>query len=143
MILLAKRCDPRPLPTPQTLVQKQGLRYERKVVRALKIRGCDLEHNPWFQKPDGSFCCPDIIVYELNLGRAIVVEVKLTYTPEALEKLNLVYCPIVASVTGLKTKPLVIVKHSKGHMVKFQSSFWDTINFHPPVYLWPGIGPIT
>ena len=138
---LTKRIPPRVLPLPQSELQKAGLRYERKVVRALRSRGFDLEHNPWFEYWNG-VCCPDIIVYELSKTRAIVIEVKNTYTPEALMKLHTVYCPVVAEVTKLITLPLVIIKNANSAGIEFQPTFYQTLDSPSPVYLWPGNGPI-
>lgn len=138
---LAKRIPPRPLPKPTTLQQKQGLRYEKNVVKALRARGFDLEHNPWFEHTHG-VCCPDIIVYELSQNRAIVIEVKLTFVPEALDKLRTLYCPIVAEVTGLRALPAIIFKNGNASGIAFQPSFWQMLDTPSPIYLWPGHGPI-
>lgn len=108
--LIAKRIPPRHLPQPTTLAQKQGLRYEKRVVKALVATGLDIEHGPWFEYW-GGVCCPDVVIYQLAQNRAIVVEVKLTYTPLAIKKLNTIYCPVVAQATGLKIYPLVISKN--------------------------------
>lgn len=140
--MLAKRIPPRVLPPPTTEQQRQGLRYEKKVVRALKARNLTLEHNPWFEYL-GGVCCPDIIIYELSQNRVIVVEVKLTYTPEALVKLRTLYCPIVTEVTRLLTSPLLIIRRANNRRIEFQPSLWAVLNSPSPVYLWPGNGPIT
>ncbi len=146
--IVSKRIPPRILPTPTTNLQKQGLRYERKVVRALRSRGIHLEHNPWFEYY-GRVYCPDILVYELSLSRIIVIEVKLTYTPMALAKLKSIYCPMVKSATVLeryKIFPLVICKNITSNVLNdlfFNDSIHTAITSHHPVYLWPGFGPIS
>ena len=114
MSLLAQRCLPRALPPPTTESAKQGLRYERSVVKALRGLGFTVEHNPWFEYtygPDWRLCSPDIIVLT-DPHRAFVVEVKLTYTPIATKKLLEVYCPVVQSATGRVTSPVTIYKHA-------------------------------
>ena len=141
----AKRILPRVLPKPTTELQKAGLRYELRVVRALRSRGFDLEHNPWFEY-QGTPRCPDIVVYELSKNRAIVIEVKLGSTRMALAKLKAIYCPMVALATGLKTKPLVITKsitHETFNDLYFNDTFYSAVESESPVYIWPGNGPIT
>lgn len=141
-VLLAKRISPRSLPEPQTLQQKQGLRYERKVVKALQALGLDVEHNPWFEYW-GGVCCPDIVVYQLALNRAIVVEVKLTYTPVALVKLQTIYSTVVALVTGLKIYSLIITKNLVSfNDLYFSGDIESAIKLNPPVLQWLGRAPI-
>jgi Holliday junction resolvase len=139
--LLATRIPPRSLPLPQTLQQKQGLRYERKVVKALRARGFDVEHNPWFDYI-GGVCCPDIVIYELCKNRAIVVEVKLTYTPEAIVKSKSIYCRVVSEVTGLRSYPLVICKHLTNSTATCVGDFYKVLESPNPIYQWLGKGPI-
>lgn len=148
MSLIAFRTPPRDLPKPGEEIQKAGLRYERRVIRALRARGFDLEHNPWFgwknDKEESGICCPDVIVHELNLNRALVVEIKLSATVLALEKVRDFYCPIVSSALFLKTLPLVITR-SIAQMEKRETpiqTLWEAVDSDWPVYLWPGNGPI-
>ncbi len=148
----ARRIEKREMPKPKTEQQKAGLRYERNVVKALRNRGLDLEHNPWFEywsrwskkSKLGAIghCCPDIVVYELSQNRAIVIEVKLTYTPEALSKLRTLYCPVVECVTGLKSVPLVIFKNSVNDKRVFIGDFYAAVNSAIPFYQWLGRGLI-
>jgi hypothetical protein len=110
----------------------------------LRQRGFDLEHNPWFAAASGEVFVPDILIYELCLQRVIVVEVKLTYTPGALEKLNSLYCPIVGLVTGLKPRPMVITKTLRADGAEVApKAFYQTLDSPLPVYQWLGHGPIT
>jgi len=145
---VSKRIPPQVLPPPTTEIQKQGLRYEKKVVKALKTRGCELEHNPWFSYNTSCYC-PDIIIYELPLNRIIVVEVKLTYTPMALAKLRGLYCPMIKSATTIeryKVFPLVICKNITPNVLNdlfFNDSIHSAVESHSPIYVWPGNGPIT
>lgn len=147
MSLTALRTEKRDLPKPGELIQKTGLRYERRVIRALRARGFDLEHNPWFEWKNGKefgICCPDAIVYELNLNRALVVEIKLSATVLALEKVRDFYCPIVSRALAIKTLPLIITR-SIARMEKRETpiqTLWEAVDSDWPVYLWPGNGPI-
>ena len=125
----------------------QGLRYENNVVKQLKLCGFDLEHNPWFMTNNGPKC-PDIVVYELCKNRAIVIEVKLTYTPVALVKLEAIYCPIIKSITNLDVFPLVITKNvtrviNNSSFPNFYfTSFYEALKSPHPIYQYLGRGPI-
>ena len=112
--LVVRRCPPRLVPKASNVPAAKGLAYERKVARELtqvaNILGGNCEHNPWFEyrsnKSDKWACVvPDCIV---SLGSIVyVIEVKLTYVPEAKEKLDKVYIPIVRA--GLCAMPYVKV----------------------------------
>jgi hypothetical protein len=114
--MLAQRCLPQRLPIPSSESAKQGLRYERAVVKKLRERFSFLEHNPWFTYTDElgfvNFCSPDILIHEPGSPTAYIAEVKLTYTPEASKKLTEVYCPVVKLATGWDTAPLVIYRNA-------------------------------
>jgi hypothetical protein len=115
MFLQAQRCPPQPLPKPTSESAKQGLRYERALVKALQKQGHQLEHNPWFVYNDHGMiqhCCPDILVYQHDSPEVFVVEVKLTYTPEAARKLIDTYCPIVAAATGWRVVPVIVYRNA-------------------------------
>ncbi len=139
--MFARRIESRFVPLPTTESQKLGLRYEKKVVRALLARGCDLEHNPWFGG-DWGVCCPDVVVYELCKNRAIVIEVKLSYTPEALKKLVELYCPVVESAVGLRTFPLVICKNVSFGVNLSPKKLYEVLDRAWPIYQWLGRGVI-
>lgn len=122
-LVSASRCYPRQMPRVHTESQKAGLAYERKVVSSLADslilsgQSFDLCHNPWFEYAGtygSALCVPDGMIslqegeYRDNI---FVLEVKLTYTPEAIEKLLDVYCPVVAKAFGLPATPVVICKN--------------------------------
>jgi hypothetical protein len=96
---------------------KRGLTYERRVGRELELhtlagRFSRVEHTPWFDFADlfgVSACAPDFLLHGLD-GRVTVVEVKLTWVPTALPKLNDLYIPVVELALGKVARPLVIVK---------------------------------
>lgn len=122
-LVTASRCYPRQMPRVKTEAQKAGLAYERKVITSLADsfvllgQSFDLCHNPWFEYA-GTFgsalCVPDGLI-SMQTGEykeiVFVLEVKLTYTPEAIEKLLDTYCPVVAKAFGLPATPVVICKN--------------------------------
>lgn len=119
-----------------------GLRYERKVVKALTNSGCDIDHNPWYCYDGDRYCCPDIVLYYLALDTAIIIEVKLTYTPEALKKLREVYVPVVsATIRQNKVYPLVIVKNLAPGMLS-HTNLKEALGSPWPIIQWRGTGRI-
>jgi hypothetical protein len=99
------------IPEPTSIHAKNGLRYERKVVKALS-KAYLLSHNPWyfFEDMNGpGHIVPDAIIeYQDQL---IIIEIKLTYTAEAIFKLRNLYCPVISYATNKETLPLVITKN--------------------------------
>lgn len=82
-----------------SLATKAGLAYERKVVKEFsKLDGIlSIEHNPWFGFADGSgggLASPDLLAFHKS-GILYVVEVKLTWTTEAVSQLIDFYIPIL------------------------------------------------
>jgi len=136
MIKHAQRCEKISFPrstSPRTLA---GLRYERQVIKALKKQFPDLEHNPWFEYFGEGYdstkvCSPDALLFYKDNNDVIVVEIKYTYTPQALEKLTALYCPVVALATGRSPSPLVIYKIATP---------MTPIGF--PCFQWRGNGPL-
>jgi hypothetical protein len=136
----------RPMPKPQTLAQKQGIRYEKNVIKALKAHGLIIEHNPWFEYETldrvCSWCIPDALIH-IN-EEIIVAEIKLTYTPEALEKLLNVYCPVIEKALKCKAAPLVIIKNALliNSGLTTCLDLYDALKSPLPIYQWIGRGPI-
>lgn len=113
----AARVQPGRMPQPTSLAARQGLRFQRRVERALngcasKIGG-HFEPEPWFHfqrerfdtghaVPDGVFTFGDF---------QLVIEVKLTYVPSAIPKLLQLYVPVVEKAYRLRVRPLLICKH--------------------------------
>jgi hypothetical protein len=104
MILEAHQISPRAFPRGRlTRVQRMGLTYQRALGKALKakLKGATITPVPWYEylqhNSDGtlkqSICSPDFIIE--NNGVGIVVEVKLTFVWDAIEKLNNLYLPII------------------------------------------------
>lgn len=151
-MISVRQIPPRPLPKPKTEIQKQGLRYEKRVIKQLK-RHWEVEHNPWFetqvQDDHPKFLCPDAIIWQQ--GQIIVLEVKLTYTPEALKKLKEKYVPAVEQTyEGSKVLPLVIAKNTppiagipgENEFRVFHQSLKEALGHFWPVYFWSGRGPL-
>lgn len=153
------------VPRPGLEIQREGLRYEKKVQLALaklgRAQGWTVEPNPWFRykktsrSQKFSHCQPDALIHDLG-PHVVVVEIKLAATPLALEKLESLYVPIVASALGLPTKPLIITRSFLAwhraqpngyafpdHGLSFTASLRETIDSLLPLYLWSGRGQIT
>lgn len=78
---------------PRGSAKSRGLRYQRAVIKALPA---GTNPGPWFSYLDANgpgICQPDALV-GLD-GTLWVVEIKLTYTPEADRQLDLLYLPVV------------------------------------------------
>jgi len=138
----AKRIDPQHMPKSKLAPHVLGLRYERRLVKALKSRGFDLDHNPWYEYRNGreakaSTCCPDIVLYDLAKNLALVIEVKLTLVPEALQKLHDLYLPVVQLATGFKVSPLVVFRNTSLKLPA-HSSFYQASQASPPYFQWLG-----
>lgn len=91
---------------------KLGLRYEAKVAKNLKALPvvAKFERNPWFRFVDlqgMTYCSPDGII-KLVDGTIVVYEVKYTYTPEAMQKLETLYSPVVRRALRLTVPPLLL-----------------------------------
>ena len=111
---LARRVLSLPVPRPSSTYARWGLAYERKLFSALLASDLSAAHNPAFYFEDRrgrSYCVPDILVQDYR-GLTIIVECKLTFKQEAIEKLRKLYCPVVRRALGSDLViPLVIVKN--------------------------------
>lgn len=72
-------------------MQRRGLAYEKKVLKWLKANHDDWDYfpKPWL-KVDGKYIQPDAVLVH---DHVVIVEIKLTYREDALEKSWLVYGP--------------------------------------------------
>lgn len=141
-----------------TPAQSAGLAYERKVISALADAfvttglGFDLSHNPWFEyelATGKNWCIPDAML-SLQGGEyeniIFVIEIKLTYTPEAIEKLNRTYCPVVEKAFGYRTVPVVICKNLVPGAPRAMPTFFGAIDraqvmpYPFPLVQWLGNG---
>lgn len=91
-----------------------GLKFQRAAIKAIKDavnKEFIVEADPWFIYNEGFVCSPDCLIIDKECGFIVVVEIKYTYTPAAIEKLHELYCPVVSKALALPTKPLVLVKN--------------------------------
>jgi len=133
------RTKPRPIPKALTPAQKLGLQYERRVVKTMRAQGLDIEHNPWFRyRREGvtGYAVPDVLIH--LPGLIVVAEIKLTYTPEALTKLQDLYCPIARSLFALDARPLVIVKNLTADVPSYWHNINEALGASFPIYQWLG-----
>lgn len=147
----ARRIPPQFLPAGSNVVAKLGLQYERKAHRELlRLHGLGffdaIEHNPWFaytraETGAASACCsPDFL---LTLDQSIyVIEVKLTWVPEAAIKLADLYVPLVQYVfPGHVIKGLVVCRSLTPAAPKVVLGLKDALfNQNATVLHWPNIG---
>jgi len=97
---------------------RRGLIFERNVKRQLEwhlVQGryLLLEHNSWFtygaSENKDQICSPDFLLHFPD--KIYIIEVKLTWTPEARQKLDQLYSPIVAKALGKPTSGFVLCRH--------------------------------
>lgn len=125
-----------------------GLQYERRVGRELKrqvalrnLTAVDL--NPWFFFSDtygSGNCSPDIVL--LAQGQICVVEIKLTWIPEALTKLQLLYCPVVSFAMQKPVNGLVICKNLTPKAPPAALTLSEALSQPGGLLHWPNIGHI-
>lgn len=102
----AKRCACPPFAKPPEKPPKgakaRGLLYERRIVERLREHYAEAEviHGPWIQYLDsrGKFYCqPDVVIIPNDTTKPIiVVEIKLTYKPEAATKVTKLYSRLIS-----------------------------------------------
>jgi hypothetical protein len=126
-----------------------GLLYERKAVKMLKSilpKSMSLEHNPWFyytaSEGTSGACCPDILIHDNDFDYIIVIEIKNTWVPGAIEKLRALYCPVVAKALERPTKPLVLVKNLTPDSPHPQPTLSFGLIATNPLIQWLGRGTI-
>jgi len=119
LVKYAAQTSPRVLPKPNIPHLRKGVLYEIRFCETLSQTlptSFEIKFNQWFEYKrsyarEVSVCCPDILIFDRDQNKCIVVEVKLTYTPQAREKLDMLYCPVVRMALGLPTLGLVVVKN--------------------------------
>lgn len=151
MILTAKQIPPIRFPKrPQSRAQKFGLSYQRKFTAALRSstpKGIEILPTPWFSYADqttaGLICSPDVILVDREEGFGVVIEIKTTYTPLALQKLRDLYCPVVTKALRLPTRPVVVVKNLLPGCPPPKLTLISAIATQgDPLFQWIGQGPI-
>ena len=139
-------------------VKAKGLRYERSLAKALP----DAAHGQWFEFEDATghhFCQPDLL-HRTSRG-VLILEVKLSWTPEARQQLDFLYIPVVSKALSVPVFGLVVCKNLRPRCSeKIFSSFslasaaaveggavvlhWLGASFLdiPPPPLWPAPVPV-
>jgi len=119
----------------------KGLRYERAVAKAL---GSGWVHGQWFQFEDFhglGYCQPDL--FQVRPSEVVVLECKLTDTPEARRQLYLLYKPVLEMVYGKPMRGVVaaqaLTPQSSGvvHSLEEALRAPGAAVWHLP---WPGAG---
>lgn len=88
----------------KSAAQAAGLRYEARVQTYLLQRyGDTYVPSPWFAYRKGGdyydrYCQPDGLLFDLDRGKIVVVEVKIRHCPRAAEQLLGLYRPVLASL---------------------------------------------
>ena len=151
MILSAARIQPRSLPRPKTLAARRGLGFQRKFVKQFETNlpaGFTVESEPWFEYTDSrspgekQICCPDLLAFDSDNGFYIVIEIKQTWTPLAIQKLRDVYCPVVRTAQGGPARPVVVAKTLIPTSPRPQSTVSFALLSDEPLIHWTGNGPI-
>lgn len=124
---------------------RNGLRYESRIGKELQRfvaakTFSNLEHTPWFGFSDTygtASCSPDYLLW--FEGRAIIVEVKLTWVEVAKHKLDELYCPVVSLALQCPVLPLVICKYLNPQAPKAELSLQRALTSSAKLLHWPQI----
>jgi len=150
MILSAKRIDKKDLPKPRTTVARSGLSFQRKFSRELQFgapKSFTFETDAWFEYRHRMvttplFCSPDLLAIDNEEKFILIVEVKQTWTPLAIQKLRDVYCPVVQKALNLPCRPLVAAKILIPSAPRPQPTLSFALLSDDPLIHWTGRGPI-
>lgn len=95
-----------------TPAQKAGLRYQRKVERAVRLLESQTENGPWFKYsvggPQPSYCQPDIL-FPFTRNKWLIIEVKLRFTLAAYHQLHLYRHVLTKAFSDWKTAPSISI----------------------------------
>lgn len=126
-------------------VKGDGLRYERKVAKAVP----GAEHSPWFMYFDHNgegWCNPDLM---LRVPQGIVVlECKLTDTWQAKAQIEELYAPVVAMATGERVFGITVARNLsprtelRSVVGTLSSALERALAGEIPLLHWLGVGPI-
>jgi hypothetical protein len=153
MILRARQISAPKFPRQKlTPPQRAGLLYQRKVTTALSAlapKHIDIRPTPWFTycetthgENNWAICSPDVLLIDQQFEYIIVIEIKLTFTPLAFQKLREVYCPVVSKALVWPTHPLVICKRLGLSDPLPRLSLLSALGSKEPLIAWLGQGPI-
>lgn len=148
-LAFARRIPSALLPPTRSLQSKQGLRYQRRVTRALAAFAAahdyEFEAEPWFTFRDDAgegLAVPDALLLSADGAYALAVEVKWTYTPAAFTKLALLYAPLVAKALARPCAALVVAQHMARGAPHGAYGMAEALRQPEPVLHWLGHGAI-
>jgi hypothetical protein len=85
----------------------EGLRYEKRLASWMP----DAVHGPWFEYCDSQgihVCQPDLMLdWQAKHNFVVLIEVKYGWVPEAQEKLDALYKPVVLKALGVEVVSVV------------------------------------
>jgi hypothetical protein len=121
----------------RTAAMRAGLRYERAILRKLKLMYPGTKTSPWilYKSPGKSgICQPDALVL-LPSNHIILIEIKLSRMAPVRQKLMKFYGPLVQLLYPSCTiSYLQIYKNARRGAHKRPVSFFDLENLKPGVY---------
>ena len=122
-----------------------GIRYEKKAIKELRnlFPRVRFEPGPWFRFTDqegSGYCQPDFIFF--TSVWIILGEIKYTYTAEALNKIKMLYGPVVSYLFHLPIIPIIIVHTLRPDAPKPHYKFEDALRSDGHLLHWLGQGHI-
>lgn len=125
-------------------VKAKGLRFERLVAKAMP----GATHGPWFEYGDANgkgWCSPDLLLEFPE--RVVVVEVKLTDTPDAIGQLAGLYLPVVAKALAKPAYGIIIARNlttqtDRGRLRPSLGAALRVAGSAIPIVQWLGRGPL-
>lgn len=146
----SRLCESREMPKPSNEAARAGIAYEKKVLNQLNstvqdLRDVKIYPQTWFRFCDDNGrgqAVPDcLIVFRDEF--IILIEIKLKFVPEAIEKLEGLYKPVVEMALGLPAHPLVICKYLTPEAEHLAECILTAIRTRKTSTLhWPGRGRI-
>ncbi len=135
-----------------TVPQKLGLAYQKKVAKAIRLLPeiQHVEETPWFGFSDstgGGLASPDLLVYT-NYDAVLCIEVKLSWTPDAVSQLYDFYLPILTRVAqtellpASRVVPLIITKNLLPNAPRAELNINSALKHNPSLLHWRGEGGI-
>lgn len=159
-LIHAARTSPRfgpARPKNMTTSQATGIRFEKKVHRALisltnslikQGLPAKLEYQPWFEFQDsvGYGCCAPDFLLSFGLALTLIIDAKLTWVPTAEAKMAKLYTPVVnKTLTPRVLRSLVICNNLTPESPRPISNIGSGTSFSvnsTPIYHWLGQGKL-
>ena len=92
---------------------RAGLAFQRRLGKALLASVFPVHSGPWIRFKDASgvhFAQPDFLLWPASPS-PVVVEVKLTFCPEAFAQLSFLYVPLLEKLLCREVRPIVVCKN--------------------------------